>query len=120
MMIHLKRLIVSLVMMMLVLSGSIQAEEQATVLTDIQVSFKLDPRLTRGQYMGDIWITRPIYSGANGQNIVEAKAQGMDARGNPIPINPEWVPSDPEMITLSANQGKEIKLTVHRAGESNL
>jgi hypothetical protein len=103
----------------LLLPSVIQAQE-ATVLKDIKISFKLDQRLTRSQYMGDIWVSPLSYVGTSGQNIVEARAQGLDLKGKPISIAAEWTPSDPEMITVLAGQGKDVKLTILHEGESKL
>jgi hypothetical protein len=97
----------------------IQAQE-AIALKDIKISFKLDQRLTRSQYMGDIWVSPLSYVGTSGQNIVEARAQGIDLKGKPIPIIAEWTPSDPEMVTVSAGQGQDVKLTILHEGESKL
>jgi hypothetical protein len=117
---NLSRLIAPAALLFLLLPCVIQATQEATILKDIQISFKLDPRLTRSQYMGDIWISRPTYTGTSGQDTIEAKAEGLDAKGHVISISPEWMPSDPDMVTVSTRQGKDVKLTVHRAGESKL
>ena len=52
--------------------------------------------------------------------MIEAKAEGLNAKGQRISINPEWIPSDPDMVTVSTRQGKDVKLTVHNEGESKL
>lgn len=116
----LSRLIAPAALLFLFFPCVIQAAQEAVVLKDIQISFKLDPRLTRGQYMGDIWVSRPTYAGTIGQDIVEAKAAGLDAKGHLISITPEWIPSDPDMVTVSSRQGKDVKFTVRRDGESKL
>lgn len=103
-----------------VMHASQEPTDPATSLNDIQISFKLDPRLTRGQYMGDIWVSPATYAGTSGQDIVEARAVGLDAKGKPISISPEWMPSDPEMVTVSTRKGKDVKLTIRRDGESKL
>lgn len=92
-------------------------------LKDIQVSFKLDSRLTRSLYMGDRWVSPPAYTSARQlgkEYTVEARAKGIDARGRHIPIIPDWIPSDPEMVVLSPARGNAVKITVKRAGESLL
>jgi hypothetical protein len=109
-----------LIMLPLAIYASQEATDPATSLNDIQISFKLDPRLTQSHYMGDIWTSPPIYTGTTGQNIVEAKADGLDEKGQRISINAEWIPSDPEMVTVSTSEGKNVKITVHRDGESKL
>ncbi len=92
----------------------------ASSVTDIQLSFKRDPRAvdpTRG--IGP-WVSGPNYGGATAQDTVEVRAEGVDAAGRRVKINPQWMPSDPEMVTVSPNQGDDVKITVHRAGESKL
>jgi FKBP-type peptidyl-prolyl cis-trans isomerase len=93
----------------------------AAALTGIQVSFKLDPGLTRSLYMGDRWVSPRTYvAQPQGKtSTVEASARGMDATGNRIDIQPEWKPSDPEMVEVKG-RGRDVKITVKRAGESKL
>lgn len=89
---------------------------------EIEVFFKLDPRLTRGLYMGDRWVSPPTYMGApqpGNEFTVEAKAHGL-SHGVPVEISPQWVPSDPDMVTVSPGRGPEVKITVRRAGQSTL
>lgn len=93
-------------------------------IAGITVSFKLDPRLTRGLYMGDRWVAPPSYNSLSaevGKSIsVEARAQGLDAMGRRWRVNPEWIPSDPEMVTVSPARGSAVTITVRRAGESSV
>lgn len=92
------------------------------VLAGIQVSFKLDPRLTKSLYMGDRWVSPPIYTRIQeGKSItVEIRAVGLDARGRSHNIKPEWIASDPEMVNITARQGNEVRILVQRDGESTL
>lgn len=83
-------------------------------------SFKLDPRLTRAQYMGDRWIAPPVYTGTVGQDTVEVSVSGIDAQGRPIPVNPRWIAVDPEMVAVTSRAGNVVTITVKRAGESTL
>lgn len=94
----------------------------AAVLPGITVSFKLDPRITQGMYMGDRWVSPPTYTSVHeGTELtVEAKAHGLDARKRPRNIRPEWIPEDSGMVTVTPSQGHEVKITVHRAGQSKL
>lgn len=92
-------------------------------LTDIKVTYKLDPRLTRSLYMGDRWVSPPTYTStvqAGKEITVEARARGIDARGKTMNINPKWIPADPEMVAVSPQQGRQVKITVRRAGKSSL
>jgi len=94
----------------------------SAALTDIEVAFKLDPRLTRGTYMGDRWVSPPTFTqvGEGKEVTVEATAQGLDATGKPVKISPQWIPEDPEMVTVMPGQGDEVRITVQRDGQSRL
>jgi len=92
-------------------------------LKNIQASFKLDPRLTRSLYMGERWVSPPTFTGTRQEGneyTLEARAQGIDARGQRIAVDPEWIPSDPDMVVLSPARGDAVRITVKRAGESTL
>ena len=87
---------------------------------DIQFNYKRDPRLvdpTRG--LGP-WVAGPTYTGATAQDTVEAVINGVDSKGLPVKISPEWSASDAEMVTVSPRQSDDVKITVHKAGESIL
>jgi hypothetical protein len=96
-----------------------QQAAPAGPLTDILVAFKLDPRLTQSLYMGDRWVASS--SGVQGgKYTAEASAQGVDANGRPVEISPKWVPSDPEMVTVTPSQGSIVEISVTRPGQSSL
>ena len=99
-----------------------KAAAPATGLKDITVSFKLDPQLTQGLYMGERWVSPPTFSAVReGKEItVEARVQGLDATGNMVKISPQWIPAVPEMVTVSPGQGDAVKITVRRTGQSSL
>jgi hypothetical protein len=93
----------------------------ATAAGAIQVSFKLDPRVLKGLYMGDRWAPQVTYSSNAAPDVeavtVAARARAAAAAGK---ASPSWIASDPEMVTISPAQGGEVKLTVRRAGESTV
>jgi FKBP-type peptidyl-prolyl cis-trans isomerase len=93
-----------------------------SALTGITVSFKVDPRLTRGLYMGDRWVSPPTYNRVGeGKSVsVEARAHGRDTMGRPLDISADWIPTDPEMVTVTPNRSHEVRITVQRAGQSSL
>src|SRR5574342_139624 len=55
----------------------------AAALTRINVSFKLDPRLSGPTYGGERWVSPATYMGASAQDAVEVRARTVDARGAP-------------------------------------
>jgi hypothetical protein len=92
-------------------------------LDGIAVSFKQDPRLTKGLYMGERWVSPPLYQPAvqEGKTLtVEARVHGVDAKGNKMKITPKWTPSDPGMVAVTPGEGSEVKIAVKRAGKSTL
>jgi hypothetical protein len=93
-----------------------------TVPTGITVSFKLDPRITKGLYMGDRWASPPTHTRVQeGKTCtVDARARGFGAKGKPVKIRPKWIPADPKMVTVSPGEGSEVKITVQRDGQSKL
>jgi hypothetical protein len=101
-------------------SGQPPGRGQPAPTGPIVVSFKLDPRLHGGTYGGDIWLTPSTYVGAAAQDVVEARARGVDANGHASVISPSWIPSDPGMLTVSPDQGSQVTITVNRGGESSL
>ena len=119
------------ILLVLVLAGPVGALEAtaqtadgksvpASTITNIGISFKLDPRLQDSTYGGERWVSPLTFTGATAQDTVEARAQGVEGKGLPVKISPEWVSSDPEMVTVAPSQGDQVKITVHRAGESTL
>jgi FKBP-type peptidyl-prolyl cis-trans isomerase FklB len=91
-----------------------------SALTGMHLSFKRDPRMI-DPYRGiGPWVTDSNYNGATAQDTVEVRAEGVDASGKPAKISPDWTASDSEMVTISPGQGDNVKVTVHKAGESKL
>jgi FKBP-type peptidyl-prolyl cis-trans isomerase FklB len=95
-------------------------DQASATITDILLAYKLDPRLAGPTYGGERWVSPPVFMGASAQDTVDVKVLGIDAKGRSIHINPEWMPSDPEMVTVSHSPGDQVRITVHRAGESKL
>src|SRR5882724_324896 len=103
-----------------ILHAAPAASPAAPSLSGITVSFKLDSRLSGPTYGGDHWVSPPRYMGANAQDTVEARAQGVDAKGRATKISPKWIPSDPKIVTVAPDQGSQVKILVKGAGESKL
>lgn len=90
-------------------------------LIGIDVSFRLDSQLERGQVTEGRWIP-PGFAGVQerAEITVEAKAQGRDTTGKATIISPLWVASDPNMVEVSPGAGEVVKITVRDAGQSSL
>ena len=99
------------------------AQKAPGALNGIAISFKVDPRLTKGLYMGDRWVSPPTFTSTfqeGKETTVEARAHGVDAKGNKMKITPTWTPSDPGMVAVTPGEGSDVKIAVKRAGKSTL
>lgn len=94
----------------------------AAVPTGIEVSFKLDPRLTRSMYMGDRWVSPPTFTivQVGREAVIEARAHGTNSKGKSLQIRPEWTPEDPEMLAVVPDTGGEVRIMVRSAGRTSL
>src|SRR5260370_41494817 len=73
-------------------------------ITDIQLTFKRDPRMvdpTRG--LG-LWVDGPNYTGATAQDTVEARAEGMDSEGKSKKISQERNAAEAVIVKISTSQ----------------
>ena len=97
-------------------------EKAEATAVGLAFSFKLDPRLTRAQYMGDRWVAPTTYmiNHAGTSATVDARAHVTDVNGQRVPVRPRWRPADPAMVTVTPDEGIDVAITVHRAGESRL
>lgn len=86
----------------------------------IKISFKLDPRLTRSLHMGTRWVSPPSYVASHGGNLytVQARADGV-AAGRGI-RDPTWLASEPDMVAVTPDRGREVEIAVLREGRSTL
>jgi hypothetical protein len=105
-----------------VLAGVIFAAESGPSLTEIQVRFKLDTRITQGMYMGDRWVSPPTFTCVGGAEgcVVMARVTGLDDRSREIPINPAWSPGLASMVQVSPANGDQVEITVSEEGQSEL
>ena len=96
----------------------------AVAVLALEVSFKLDPRITKSLYMGERWVSPAVYTSPSvveGKSVVVlARARGLDAGGLPSRIPARWIPADPGMIAVTPSVGDEVQITVQRAGQSRL
>ena len=104
-------------------AGPAQAEgasPKADGMARINISFKLDPRLSGPTYGGERWVSPPTFVGAAGQDRVEARVAGIDAKGRSVKISPKWTPADADMVEVTPNEGSAVSIAVKRAGATTI
>ena len=81
-------------------------EEAVADLTDIAVSYQLDPRLTRGSYMGSRWVSPPTYVRVGNKDGVEIEiaVNGVEGSGADVEIRPNIESSNPDLLSVSRSQ----------------
>jgi len=58
-----------------------------------------------------------------GEARVEARILGVDAKGAPVKINPQWTTADPNMVTVTPtlpSMFDQVLITVKHVGECKL
>lgn len=86
------------------------------------VSFRLDPSVTRGLFLGDRWVSPPVFHFAQPgkQYVVQAKLQSVDAQDQYTDLNGNWSTDDPEMIAITRHELGDATVVVRRAGEARV
>lgn len=103
--------------------STVPAHAATAQVVAISVSFKLDPRLSGATYGGELWVSKPTFSSAaqpGKEGTLDVKVRGVDARGSPLDIVPEWTVSEPDMVTVTPGQNGVFQITVKRVGASRL
>ena len=100
------------------LAGTQNAAVQAPKMV---VTFRLDPAVTRGLYLGDRWVSPPSFRFAQPgtQYVVRAKVQRVDGQGGRVDLSGDWAASDPGMVAIDRRPG-EVTLVVREPGESRV
>jgi FKBP-type peptidyl-prolyl cis-trans isomerase len=104
-------------------AAELGAANAGVPLSDIRISFKVDPRLSGGTYGGERWIASSPFNSlaqVGTQATVEAKVDGVAKNGASVRTAAEWKPADPEMVTVAPGENSQVKITVHHAGESKV
>jgi hypothetical protein len=86
----------------------------------IMIAFKLDPRLTRGLHMGTRWVSPARYVATRSGPLVTLQARAQSADAGRDATGAAWLASQPDMVALSPDHGREVEITVLREGESEL
>ncbi|HET8541873.1 MAG TPA: hypothetical protein VFL83_18490 [Anaeromyxobacter sp.] len=101
-------------------SAADAAPAAAGTRIDLQISFKLDPRLSGPTYGGERWISPRVYSGAAAQDTVHARAFAVDRVGRSVPVAAQWATSDPDLVTVSPRPGEQVAIVAKRVGEATV
>jgi hypothetical protein len=101
------------------LGAQSEAKDQ---ITAIYVRFKIQSVTKENSYMGELWVANTQFADAQvGEKYVGyARAVGLDAAGKGVDLTPVWQPSDPAMVQVTPNPGHIVKVTVLKAGQSEL
>lgn len=93
----------------------------ATPEPRLVVTFRLDPAVTRGLYLGDRWVSPPEFrfAQAGDEYVVQAKLQSIDEWGDRSDLSGNWAASDPEMVAITRGQG-QVTLVVREPGDSRV
>lgn len=86
----------------------------------ITIAFKLDPRLTRGLHMGTRWVSPARYVVSQSGPLVTLQARTQSADAGEDVAGAAWLASQPDMVALSPDHGREVEITVLREGQSEL
>lgn len=87
----------------------------------IEVTFKLDPRLTRSLYMGDRWVSPQTFTQVQENGlplVVGGRTYDVDARGEAVITSSAWVAADSSMLTITPGLGDDVNITVNHPGNS--
>ena len=84
----------------------------------IKVAYRLDPRITRGAYMGGRWISKPDYK-IRASRSMTVSTVGLDAKGKNVKIHPVWS-GDPDMVEITPAEGPMAQITVLKEGQSDV
>jgi hypothetical protein len=86
----------------------------------VRVAFKLDPALTRGAYLGDRWVSPPVFQAA----AQTGSTFRVDARVERAPAGPAedatWTAGDGDAVAVAPAQGRQVEIAVSRPGRSTL
>ena len=90
-------------------------------MPELRIAFRLDPALTRSLYMGERWVSPPVFEFAQPGDTftVRAKAQSIGRDGEPGDVSGDWSTGNPAMLAIERGHG-EVTLVVREPGEADL
>lgn len=96
-------------------------QQAASPGPQLAVAFRLDPNLTRSLYMGERWVSPPVFEFAQPGDafVVRAKVQSVDRNGAATDLSGEWSTGTPGLVEITRGHG-EVTIVVREAGEGDL
>ena len=97
-------------------------QQAAAPAPKMVVTFRLDPAVTRGLYLGDRWVSPSTFHFAQPgtRYVVQAKLQSIDAQDDRVDLSGDWSTDDPEMIAIERHPHGEVTIVIRRAGEGRM
>lgn len=108
----------AVVVLMLIFSAAPGAAQGS----GFDVNYKLDPRLTRGIFLGTMWASPPLYDIISGTATytIEARAQVDNPYGIPKLVSAEWVSTDTSLVTVTRTASNTVALRMLGQGETRV
>ncbi|MBM4295874.1 MAG: hypothetical protein FJ126_13370 [Deltaproteobacteria bacterium] len=96
------------------------AEPQQPQLASLRVWYKNEFITPQGSYLGEVWNDLDRFQRNRGGRTFthDLKAVGLDSQGKQVAVDATWTASNPAMVDLSPGQGRQVKLTIKKAGKS--
>ena len=108
-----------------VVEERVEARKPAAIATPtmpeprVVVSFRMDPAVMRGHYLGDRWVSPETFAFAQPGKayVVQAKVQTLEPDGTRTDLGGAWTTPDPGMISIARGADGVATITVRQAGE---
>jgi hypothetical protein len=91
----------------------------ASGMADVQVLFRAAPPPGSESGARSMWEPELQLTG-EGVVTLQARVQATNGKGQPVEINPQWVPAHPAAVEVRPDEGTEVTITVRGGGTSNL
>jgi hypothetical protein len=88
----------------------------------LRVWFKLDAAISRGVYLGDVWVSPATFTAVKtGPELaIDVRLSAVEGQGRERAVDGSWTPEDAGVLGVSPREGHEVRLTVRRPGASRL
>jgi len=88
----------------------------------IQIQLKVQSITKENFFLGDVWVAPDKFTDVQigTEYVGYARAVGFDRMEKQVEISPNWQPGDPAMVEVNPTKGHSVKITVLKAGQSDL